>query len=221
VSRPPYATCNLADHVGDDPAAVAENRRRVAQAAGLAPPGAWAWLRQVHGAGVVVIEGPNGDRVPPEADAAVTTRPGIPLVVLTADCAPVVIADDLAVGVVHVGWKGLLAGVVPAAVGALRATGRGRVRAAIGPCIRAARYEFGRDHLARLVARFGPGVQGRTRDGRVALDLPAAVRAALGEADVTDVDDIGECTAAAPGRYFSHRRDGITGRQALIVVKDR
>jgi YfiH family protein len=221
VSRPPFATSNLALHVGDDPAAVIENRARIAPLGGAGSHSHWAWLEQVHGTTVWTVDAPPRPHdVPPEADASVTTLVGTPLVVLTADCAPIAIADDDAVGVVHAGWGGLLAGVVEAAVGALRAIGRGRVRAVVGPCIRPAHYEFGRADLDRLVARFGPVVEARTHEGRPALDLPAAVRAAFAEVGVDVVDDTGHDTAADPGRWFSYRRDGITGRQALVVVKD-
>jgi YfiH family protein len=156
----------------------------------------------------------------PSADAAVTAVPGVVLVVLTADCAPIAIADEVAVGVVHAGWRGLVAGVVPAAVAALRSVGEGPVRAAIGPCVRPAHYEFGPIDLARLSDRFGPGVEGRTASGAPALDVAAAVRVAFAEVGVDDVDDPGWSTAADPSRWFSHRRDGTTGRQALVVVKD-
>jgi hypothetical protein len=176
----------------------------------------------VHGTTVWTVDAPpRGDDAPPEADAAVTTLVDVPLVVLTADCAPIALADDEAVGVVHAGWSGLLAGVVGAAVGALRAIGRGPVRATIGPCIRPAHYEFGRADLDRLVTRFGAAVEGRTHDGRLALDLPAAVRAAFAEAGVDAVDDTAHDTAADPERWFSYRRDGVTGRQALMVVKEQ
>ena len=202
--------------MGDAPDAVRENRERLASARGLAPPDTWVWLDQVHGADVATVTGPGAR---PTADSAVTVVPGLPLVVLTADCAPIAIADDRAVGVIHAGWRGLLAGVVPAAVEALRALGDGEVRAEIGPCVRPAHYEFGADDLATLAARFGPVVVGETVDGRPAFDLAAGVRAALTECGVGTIADDGTCTYADT-RYFSHRRDGVTGRQAVVVVKE-
>jgi copper oxidase (laccase) domain-containing protein len=154
----------------------------------------------------------------PEADAAVTTVPGLPLVVLTADCAPIALCAGNAVGVVHAGWPGLLAGVVGAGVDALRAADpEAPVRAVLGPCVHPGRYEFGVDDLATLVDRFGPDVAARTDDGRPALDIPAAVRLALAAAGVVDVVDVDVCTSASAD-HFSHRRDGTTGRQALIAV---
>jgi copper oxidase (laccase) domain-containing protein len=99
----------------------------------------------------------------------------------------------------------------------LRAIGTGTVHAVIGPCIRPAHYEFGADELGRVAARFGEVVVGETVDGRPALDLAAGVRAAFAECGVDDVGDAGVCTFADP-RYFSHRRDGVTGRQAVVAM---
>jgi YfiH family protein len=219
VSRAPYDSCNVGDHVGDAEAAVAENRRRVAAAAGLVDPAAWTWLRQVHGVAVHLVEGDERGAAPPEADAAVTARPGRPLAIVTADCAPIVLAADDAVGVVHAGHRGLFDGVIEQAVTRLRAITAGPVRAFLGPCIRSARYEFGERDLARFVARFGDPVAARTDDGRLALDIPATVRIALERAGVDrhDLADCGICTAASP-EHFSYRRDGTTGRQVTVAV---
>jgi polyphenol oxidase len=216
VSAPPYDTANLSLACGDDPASVTENRRRLADALGLAAPEGWWWPKQVHGPDVRTADGPP-PAVPPACDALVTTRRGLPLVVLTADCAPIAIANDESIGVVHAGWRGLLAGVVDAAIATL--DGRGPVRAVVGPCIHAARYPFGRAELDQVVARFGPDVEGSTTEGSPALDLPAAVRIALTEAGASDIEDLDVCTAASPD-HFSHRRDSETGRQGLVVVLD-
>jgi YfiH family protein len=215
VSAPPYATLNVGDHVGDDPDAVAANRARLADAAGLVEPAHWVWLDQVHGVQVHVATHPAPE--PPRADAAVTATRGLPLAVLTADCAPVALACDNAVGAVHAGHRGLEHGVIEAAVAALREIGTGTVRAYLGPCIRAFNYEFGTADLARLVGRFGPRVEGRTRGGRPAFDVPAAVRAALADCGVEDLDEAGICTADS-AEHFSYRRDGVTGRQVTIVM---
>src|SRR5262245_41105133 len=208
VSAAPYDTANLATHVGDMSSAVHENRDRLARAHRLRSPDEWVRLDQVHGPDVVTVHEPG---VRATADAAVTAVPGLPLVVLTADCAPIALVDDRAVGVIHAGWRGLLAGVVATAVAALRAVGDGEVRAEIGPCIRPAHYEFGADDLATLAARFGPTVVGETVDGHPALDLAAGARLAFAECGVHDVTDSGVCTFA-DRRFFSHRRDGVTGR---------
>jgi YfiH family protein len=215
VSASPYATLDVADHVGDDPVAVAENRRRLAAATSRGGPGDLVWLRQVHGNEVVTVERPTA--AAPVADAVVTRVAGLPLAVVTADCAPVAIACDDTVAIAHAGHRGLAAGVLERAVARVRAVGRGPVRALLGPCIHPARYEFSAHDLEAFVARFGPGVAGSTQAGRPALDLPAVVRLSLARAGVDQFDDVGVCTAASAD-HFSHRRDGITGRQASIVV---
>jgi copper oxidase (laccase) domain-containing protein len=155
---------------------------------------------------------------PPAADAAVTARLGLPLVVLTADCAPFALVAPGAGGVVPAGWPGLEAGGFEVAVAALRELSPGPVHAVLGPCIHPEHYEFGVDLLERLVARLGPEVASRTAAGTPALDIPAAVRRALARAGVDEVVDVDVCTAASPD-HFSHRRDGVTGRQAVVVVR--
>ena len=217
ISAPPFDDANLGTEVGDLPAAVAENRRLLADHLALGDPSGWCWLRQVHGTRVVDADARAGAAEPPRADAAVTAAVGLPLVVLTADCAPVALACDDAVAVAHAGWPGLLAGVLEAAVTRLRGIGHGPVRAALGPCVHPARYEFGRDELDRLVSGLGPQVESRTEIGTPALDVPAAVRAALASVHVDVVEDVDVCTSASPD-HFSYRRDGRTGRQGLIVV---
>jgi YfiH family protein len=214
VSGGPYRSANLATHVGDDEAAVDENRRLVARRLGLVGPASWAWLRQVHGRRVVTDPVP-GDA--PEADAVVSREAGRPVVVLTADCAPLALANTGAVAVAHAGWPGLERGLVQAAVRAIRAAGEGPVRAVLGPCVHPSSYAFGPDLLARLVTRFGADVAATTADGRPALDIPAAVRSALDAVGIDRFEDVGVCTAASPD-HFSHRRDGVTGRQGAIAM---
>jgi copper oxidase (laccase) domain-containing protein len=223
--------------VGDDPDAVADNRRRLADTLGDVPldPAAWVWLRQVHGHVVVradadpaaadpaaadptAADPTPGATVPPAADAAVTGTAGLPLVVMAADCAPIALVAPEAVGVVHAGWPGLEQGVIGAAVDALRELSPGPVRAWLGPCVHPADYEFGPDLLARLVDMLGPDVAATTRTGTPALDIPTAVRVSLGRAGVHEVVDVGISTAASSD-HFSHRRDGVTGRQAVVVVR--
>jgi len=211
---------NVGDHVGDDPAVVARNRAALATAITAAAgvdPHRWVWVRQVHGAGVYLATGPGRDPAP-AADAIVSAERGLALAVVTADCAPLVLASDDAVGVVHAGHPGLALGVIEAAVTRLREIGTGAVRAFLGPCIRAPRYEFGPTDLARFVAQFGPGVERRTDDGRPALDIPAAIAVVLDRMGVADFVDCGVCTSGSDG-YFSFRRDRATGRQATIVVR--
>ena len=219
VSEPPYDTANLGLLTEDDPDRVAENRRRAGRAVGgaVSEPDGWFRVRQVHGVEVVVAERTPGGV--PDADAAVTLETTRPLVVLTADCAPVALVSENAVGVVHAGWRGLAGGIIEAAVNVQRSVDDTPVRAVLGPCIQPERYAFGAAELDSLAARLGPTVRGRTSDGEPALDLRAGVRAALAVAGVTDLSDIDVCTAASPD-YFSYRRDGITGRQAMIVVRE-
>jgi YfiH family protein len=208
---------NVGDHVGDDPVAVATARSSVARDARLRAPDEWVWLRQVHGADVYVADMPTPPDAPPEADAAVTTKRGLPLAIVTADCAPVVVANDDAVAVVHAGHRGLANGVIDAAVARVRARGSGEVRAYLGPCIRPARYEFGSRDLDALVDLLGPEIAATTDDGRPALDIPRAVAVVLERAGVTSLDDCGVCTATSSS-YFSHRRDHEAGRQVTVAV---
>jgi polyphenol oxidase len=216
VSAPPYDTANLGFATGDDPSSVAENRRRLSEVLGgnARDPERWAWARQMHGGEVLEPSEPGRAG---EADALVTADPGLPLLVLVADCAPVALVAGDAVAAVHVGWRGLLAGIVPAAAEALRRRGRSPLRAVVGPCISAAHYEFGPDGLEQVARRLGPAVRARTEDGAPALDLRAGVRAALAAARVEECVDVEVCTFASDA-HFSHRRDGVTGRQALVVM---
>ncbi len=175
----------------------------------------WTWLRQVHGREVVVVEHP-GARCGAVADGAVTSVPGAALAVQVADCAPVAVLGSSAVGVAHAGWKGLVAGIVPAVVDAVRRLSPGPLRAVIGPCIRPPCYAFGDAELDRVAAIVGDGVRARTSAGTPALDLAAGVRSALAGAGVDHCDDVAVCTVCSP-RHWSHRRDGAVERQALAV----
>jgi len=168
----------------------------------------WATVRQIHGAGVVLADRPGdlGD-----GDAIVTTTPGLPIAVRVADCAPIALLGDGVVAVVHAGWRGIAAGVIPAALDAMRSLGATDITAALGPCIHAECYEFGADDLDRLAAELGDGVRGTTSWGTPALDVPAAVRAQLPE-----VEDVDVCTACSPA-HWSHRARGDRERQAVIA----
>jgi len=212
------AAGNVADHVGDDPGAVARHRADLAHALGLPEPTDWVWVRQVHGGEVFEAEAPTIPSEPPVADAAVTARPALPVAIVTADCAPVVVANDDAFAVVHAGHRGLSNGVIEAAVARVRSFGSTPVHAFLGPCIHPEYYEFGSADLERLVDELGPAVAAQTREGRPALDIPAAVRVVLERAGVDGLDDCGVCTADSD-EYFSYRRDGATGRQATIAVR--
>ncbi len=187
------------------------------------------WVRQVHGHGVVVVPasatpgggpapGPPVQAIPSgDGDALVSGASGLGLAVLTADCAPIALGSpEGVVGSVHAGWRGLMAGVVERAVEAMVGLGATEVVGALGPCIHADCYEFSGADLDRVAARFGDQVRGRTRSGRPALDLPAAVAAALAAAGAGQQAGVDACTGCAGG-YFSHRARGDGGRQALVV----
>lgn len=176
----------------------------------------WTWLRQVHGAGVVTVNAP-GEGAGAVADGAVSAAPGAALSVLTADCAPVALASpEGVIGVAHAGWRGLLAGVIPETVAAMRALGARRVLAALGPCIHAECYQFGSGELDAMEAALGVAVRASTRDGQPALDLPAAVDASLRRADVELAYDARRCTACSGG-YWSWRAGRASQRQATVV----
>jgi YfiH family protein len=200
---------DMADPTGDDPM-VNQRRRGVVNRP-------WSVLRQVHGARVVEVIRPGSPTMPDEGDAAVSAVPGVALAVLTADCAPVALASpEGVIGVAHAGWRGLLGGVIPAAVGAMHALGASRVVAALGPCIHPGCYRFGPAELDQLSSRFGPDVAAVTADGNPAFDLPAAVRASLSQAGAELVFDAEVCTACSD-RYWSWRARGDLERQATVV----
>jgi len=180
-------------------------------------PAPCTWLEQVHGGDVVVVGAP-GQHAGHPADAAVTATPGCSLVVRTADCAPVALLADGAAGIVHAGWRGVVAGVVEAAVSALAGLGAepGRVRAVVGPCIRAGCYEFDAPERELVADRYGPDVLATTVWGTPGLDLVAAVRAALAGAGVGAVDVAGGCTAC-DRTWFSPRARRETARQGSFV----
>lgn len=176
----------------------------------------WTVLRQVHGARVVVVEEPGGSS-DAEADAAVTSCPGVALAVLSADCAPIAFSSpEGLIGVAHAGWKGLRAGVVEATVQSMRRLGATKVEAVLGPCIHPCCYEFGPDDLHDMAARLGPGVRATSGAGRPALDLPAAVAAAVRLAGATLGGASTLCTGCAGG-LWSWRAQSTTRRQATVI----
>ena len=225
VSAPPFDTANAGYARGDDPANVDENRARIGAGLGgrAADPARWVSLHQVHGAHVYLPDeaGPTSARPAPKADAAVSAQSDAVLSVLTADCAPVALVAPGVVGAVHAGWRGVMAGVLEAAVAEIRRGSAGPITAVLGPCIHPECYEFSAADLEPIAARLGPEVAGETADGRLALDLPVAVALALSNAGVDDITDIGVCTACSPD-HFSHRRDGkvhgVTGLQTMLVA---
>ena len=218
VSKAPYGCFNLGDHVGDDPAAVAENRRRLRVAAAL--PSEPVWLSQVHGIEVADLDSPVA-RGP--ADAAIARGPGKVCAILTADCLPMVFATDSgdAVAAAHAGWRGLAAGVIEATVRAMGVP-PGSLMAWLGPAIGPKHFEVGsevRDAFLEADPQAGEAFEPNVR-GRFMADLNVLARRRLQGLGVSRISGGGECTFTQADRYYSHRRDGITGRQATLIWRE-
>jgi purine-nucleoside/S-methyl-5'-thioadenosine phosphorylase / adenosine deaminase len=215
VSRGPYASLNLGDHVGDAPQAVAENRARLEAALGL--PAAPLWLRQVHGCGVARH---GRDAVGCAADAAVALGPGRVCAVLTADCLPVLLCDRAGtrVAAVHAGWRGLLEGVIESALDALDGPAA-QLLAWLGPAIGPEAFEVGGEVREAFLARDGGSMEAfrPSPGGRWLADIYALARRRLAQSGVGYVGGGGCCTVGDPARFFSYRRDGETGRMASLI----
>ncbi|MCV7261144.1 peptidoglycan editing factor PgeF [Mycobacterium shimoidei] len=214
VSAPPFDTFNLGDHVGDDPAAVAANRARLAATIGHP----LVWMHQVHGDHVAVVEGPRKDAVA-DTDALVTATPRLALAVVTADCVPVLMADARAgvVGAVHAGRVGARDGVVARALEAMLAIGAHAedISALLGPAVSGRNYEVPAEMADEVEAAL-PGSRTTTSAGTPALDLRAGIAGQLKRLGVTAIDIDPRCTVADTN-LFSHRRSAPTGRLASVV----
>lgn len=222
VSAAPYGELNLGGAVGDDPAAVGANRERAARRLGL-DPASVVWMNQVHGRDVAAVDGPWGAEAEiPAVDALVTTRRGLALAVLTADCTPVLLVDPVAgvVGAAHAGRPGLVAGVVPAVVEAMTARGArpSRITAHTGPAVCGRCYEVPEEMRAE-VAEAVPGTWAETSWGTPAVDVTGGVHAQLAALGVSDLHRSPVCTRES-GDHFSYRRDRTTGRLAGYVWLD-
>ena len=217
VSAPPYDTFNLGDHVGDDPAAVAANRKRLASAIGLNSD-AVVWMNQVHGDRVVRVDGPIETAVD-ETDALVTTTPRLALAVVTADCVPVLLADARAgvVAAVHAGRVGAQKGVVARAVEAMIDAGAHAedISVLLGPSVSGRNYEVPAA-MADAVEATLPGSRTTTSRGTPGLDLRAGIARQLRDLGITAIDADPRCTVD-DRNLFSHRRDAPTGRLASVV----
>ncbi len=191
----------------------------------FAPGGIWTQLDEVHGVQVRTVTTP-GEHDLAAGDGLVTDVVGAVLAVWVGDCAPVVlVSDDGVLGAAHAGWRGALAGVLPATVAAMRAvpgprsTGsQGAISAYLGPCIHPCCYEFGDTDLVRFEQRFGPTVVATTAWGTPALHLPEVIRRSLEECGV-DVVDVGGCTGCRDDLWFSHRRRAQPQRQVMTISK--
>lgn len=217
MSKPPFDSFNLGDHVGDDPAAVAANRKRLGEGIGLGVE-RLVWMEQVHGRTVGVVDGPRAE--PLEAtDAVVTGRERLALVVLAADCVPVLLGDPEAavIGAVHAGRVGARVGVVPATVDRMVELGarKDRIEVLLGPSVCGQCYEVPaamRDDVEKHL----PGSASKTRAGKPALDLRAGIWQQLADAGVAKIGVDPRCTVEEKS-LFSHRRDAGTGRLAGVV----
>jgi polyphenol oxidase len=225
VSRGAYASLNLGDHVGDDLDQVILNRELVRRHLRLSEEP--LWLKQVHGCTLVLGEGlalahakGNEDC---EADGSLTSKPGVVCVVMTADCLPVLMCDDCGtrVAALHAGWRGLASGILERAVESMQA-GPARLLVWLGPAIGPEAFEVGPEVRARFVAEderaveaFRPSPRGAYR-----CDLVALARQRLVRLGVTGVYGGGYCTFSDRNRFFSYRRDGVTGRMASLIWLD-
>jgi YfiH family protein len=216
TSVSPFESFNLGAHVGDSPEAVADNRRRLRALAGL--PAEPVWLSQQHGTGVFDLD--RLQDAPRAADASFTRCAGRVCAILTADCLPVLLASESGAGVAaaHAGWRGLAAGVIEATVGAL-ALPPSSLLAWLGPGIGCGHFEVGAEVREALLradpqaeAAFVPNACGRYMG-----DLAALARRRLERLGVARIYGGDACSYASPERYFSHRRDGRTGRQATLI----
>ncbi|WP_406175980.1 peptidoglycan editing factor PgeF [Streptomyces canus] len=221
VSAAPYEELNLGGAVGDAPEAVATNRELAAKSLGL-DPARVVWMNQVHGADVVVVSEPWGERPVPQVDAVVTAERGLALAVLTADCTPVLLADPVAgiAAAAHAGRPGMVAGVVPAALRAMTELGAdpARVVARTGPAVCGKCYEVPEEMRAD-VAAVEPAAHAETSWGTPSVDVTAGVHAQLDRLGVRDRQQSPVCTLES-GDHFSYRRDRTTGRLAGYVWLD-
>lgn len=212
VSDGVYASLNGGPGSDDVPANVAENRARMAAALGVAPD-RLVTAYQIHSSDVVTIDRPWRPHERPRADAIVTAVPELAIGVTTADCAPVLFAEETAgvIGVAHAGWRGAACGVLEATIAAMERCGasRARLSVALGPTIRQANYEVGPEFVARFSAQdasnerfFRPSA----RPQHALFDLPGYIAARLAAAGICRFEDLGHCTYADPTRFFSYRR---------------
>ena len=215
-SRGAFASLNLGTRVGDDPSAVERNRERLRSLL----PGDPVWLQQVHGADA--IDAAAAGHLP-RADAAVARTRHAVCAVLTADCLPVLLADrgGRGVGIAHAGWRGMVAGVVQAAVTRM-GTPPGEIVAWLGPAIGPGSYEVGREVYDAFIAQdAGAAAAFVPRgEGKFLADLYALARRALTASGVTSVHGGGYCTLTDRDRFFSYRREKSTGRMASLVWMD-
>lgn len=215
---------NLGLHCGDEAARVQQNRALLAQAV----PGRPAWVSQVHGIAVADAASVSPGSPVQVADASIASAPGVVCAVMTADCLPVLFADlkGQVVGAAHAGWRGLAAGVLGETVRAMRAAGAGEITAWMGPAIGPSQFEVGSDVFDSFMAGAGAAEAAQVRaafqpypgrDGKFLANIYALARVFLARDGVTRVSGGTYCTASEANRFFSYRRDQVTGRQASLI----
>jgi len=210
----PYASFNTATHVGDEPQAVAANRRLLRASLPAEP----AWLDQVHG--IAVVDAATVASVAPTADASVAFAPDTVCVIQTADCLPVLLArdDGSAVGAAHAGWRGLCDGVLEATIARLGEPAH--LLAWLGPAIGPSAFEVGDEVRAAFMAHDGNAAKAFTageRPGKWLADIYLLARQRLGAAGVTRIYGGGLCTVSDAERFYSYRRDRVCGRMASLI----
>ncbi|QEL55157.1 peptidoglycan editing factor PgeF [Chromobacterium paludis] len=214
LSQPPYASLNLGGHVGDDPEAVAANRARLRDELPAEP----AWLNQVHG--VAVVDAAAVGAAAPDADASFARAPGVVCAAMTADCLPVLLCDEAGtvVAAAHAGWRGLCDGVIEAAVAAMAVPPSG-LMAWLGPAIGPDAFEVGAEVRQAFLAR-DPAAAAAFTDidnGKYLADIYVLARLRLEKLGIARVYGGDFCTVIDRDRFFSYRRDGVTGRMASLI----
>lgn len=210
---------NLGLHVGDDPTAVEQNRGLLRAHLPAEP----AWLAQVHGTRVLDLSSEYQQQVVPEADASIACRPDRVCTIMSADCLPVLLADcrGTQVGAAHAGWRGLAQGVIEQTVAAMRASGADQLTAWLGPAIGPQAFEVGIE-VRRAFAHLGPQAEAAFipvpgKADKFLADLPGLARMVLRRSGVTQVSGGQDCTVSDPTKFYSFRRDQVTGRMASLI----
>lgn len=215
VSAEPYASLNVGMHVGDSEQDVTTNRVRLARASKM--PSAPVWLNQTHSNTVLELENATDEVL--DADASFTRTPGVVCAAMTADCLPVLLADEQGrqVAAVHAGWRGLADGIIENAVSQFS----GKVMAWLGPAIGPDAFEVGQDVYDEFVGRYleakSAFKQSANNDDKFFADMHQLATQALNRAGVTNISRDTRCTYSNPEQFFSYRRDGQTGRQVTCI----
>ena len=205
VSKAPFDSANLGDHVGDDPTDVKVNRSILSDQIGMPI----AFMNQTHSDRIVLVE--NGKNIP-DADALITTTQRVAVAVMVADCIPLLLKSDVAVAAVHVGRKGLVNGITRKTIDAMRDLGAEVIHSYIGPNICGGCYEVGADIFEEVISKY-PTSDSSERSGKKTLDLVAGLKTDLKD---TVLLDLSSCVLE-DNHTFSYRRDGTTGRQAGVI----